>query len=119
MTKWVEVTDLGYLMRRKKQRVTVEGQDIALFYVAGQVFALNDVCVHKGRHLSRGLVFQGTVICPGHQWAFDLKTGWVDEWSKCQPTYEVKVESEKVYVNPEPHQYSTRPDDSERFQPEE
>ena len=67
MGEWVEVSDLASLKRRKKLVVPVAGQDIALFYVDGEVFALNDVCIHKERRLSKGLVFQGRVICPGHQ----------------------------------------------------
>ena len=42
---------------------------------------------------------RGRVICPGHQWAFDLETGWVEDQEQCQPTYAVRVEGEAVFVN--------------------
>ena len=117
MSEWIKATDLGSLKRRKKQLVSAGGQNIALFYLDGEIYALRDICIHKKRHLSKGLIFQGKVVCPGHQWAFDLKTGWVDQWAKCQPTYKVKVEGEEVFVDPEPHVRTTEPASQERCQP--
>lgn len=98
---WVEVAGLPELRRRKKLMVTAGEEQIALFFVDDEVFALRDICIHKERNLSKGLIFQGQVICPGHQWAFDLNTGWNDEWGRCQPYYDVKVEDDKVFVRPE------------------
>lgn len=115
MTEWIRATEIGPLRQRKKLRVTVAGQDIALFYVDGAVYALSDVCIHKQSRLSKGLVFKGKVICPGHQWAFDLKTGWVDQWAKCQPVYPVKVENDVVYVAPQPQVREVEPAPHERF----
>ena len=40
------------------------------------------------------------MICPGHQWQFDLETGYEEDQDRCQPTYEVRVEDNTVYVNP-------------------
>lgn len=101
VAEWIEVTDLKELRRRKKLLVTAGEEQVALFFVDDEVFALRDVCIHKARSLSKGLIFQGQVICPGHQWAFDLATGWNDEWGRCQPSYPVKVKEGKVYVLPE------------------
>jgi len=100
MVEWVEATDLETLKRKKKIVVTVSDKEIVVLYADGQVYALNNICVHKQRRLSRGLVFQGKIICPGHQWAFDLDTGWVDEWQQCQPTHKVKVEDGVVFIDP-------------------
>ncbi len=40
------------------------------------------------------------MICPGHQWQFDLETGYEEGQDRCQPTYPVRVEEEIIYVNP-------------------
>lgn len=101
VSRWVEVATLKELSRRRRQLVDADGEQVALFYVDGHVYALHDVCMHKGRNLSRGTILHGRVICPGHQWAFDLQTGWVDAQERCQPTYDVKVEGEMVYIDPE------------------
>jgi nitrite reductase/ring-hydroxylating ferredoxin subunit len=100
VTNWVEVSSLKELIRRKRKLVEVDGEQIALFLVEGDVYALHDVCVHKERSLSKGTVLRGRVICPGHQWAFDVRTGWVEDQEQCQPTYAVRVEGDTVYIDP-------------------
>jgi len=109
LTDWIKATELAPLRLRKRLKVIVENIAIALFYVDGKVFALADICVHKGSHLSQGLVFKGRVVCPGHQWAFDLTTGWADQWAKCQPVFPVRVEGDVVYVKLEPQVRTSPP----------
>ncbi|MEU1689170.1 Rieske 2Fe-2S domain-containing protein [Micromonospora sp. NPDC005707] len=98
--EWVLVAELSELARRKKKQVVVGDTPIALFLVNGRVFALYDVCVHKQRSLSKGTVLHGRIICPGHQWSFDPATGEAANQVECQPTYDVRVEDDKVYVDP-------------------
>lgn len=117
MGDWVEVAELKELSRRRKKQVSVGDEPVALFFVDGEVYALHDTCIHKQRQLSRGTILHGRVICPGHQWAFDVCTGWVDEQDDCQPTYAVKVEDGKVYVDPTPRVRSEPPAPSERWSP--
>ncbi|WP_199432305.1 Rieske (2Fe-2S) protein [Qaidamihabitans albus] len=100
MQEWVYLADVSELARRKKKRVEAGGRSIALFYIDGDVYALHDVCVHKQRSLSKGTVLQGRIVCPGHQWRFDPATGAADDQPLCQPTYDVRVEDGRVYVNP-------------------
>jgi nitrite reductase (NADH) small subunit len=100
MSDWVEVAKLKELTRRRKTVVTVEGEDIALFVVGEKVYALQDTCIHQERSLGKGVILNGRVICPGHQWAFDLETGWERDQEECQPTYAVKVEDDAVHVVP-------------------
>ena len=108
-TGWVEVAELKELRRRKKLLVNAGTEEIAIFLVDDEVYALRDICIHKGRNISKGLIFQGQVICPGHQWTFDLATGWNDEWERCQPTYAAKIVDDKVFVLPEPRVRETAP----------
>lgn len=109
MDAWVYATELAALRRRKKCRVTIGGEDVALFLVGERVFALRDICVHKERRLSNGALLRDKVICPGHQWAFDPETGWNAENERCQPTYDVRVSDGKVYVNPVQRVRATEP----------
>lgn len=98
MGGWLYAAELAALERRKKFRAVVAGEAVALFLVGGDVFALQDTCVHKQRKLSSGVVWQGKVICPGHQWAFDPETGWNEENERCQPVYDVLVTEGSVYI---------------------
>jgi nitrite reductase (NADH) small subunit len=99
---WVPVAAVKDLQRRRRRLVQVGGESIALFMVGGRVFALRDACIHEQRSLSKGAVLRDRVVCPGHQWQFDLETGWEEDQERCQPSYDVKVEGETVYVVPVP-----------------
>ena len=80
--------------------VQVGDQEIALFLVGEKVYALADICIHKQRNLSKGTVFNGKVVCPGHQWTFELESGYECDQDAYQPTYDVKVEDGGVHVVP-------------------
>ena len=41
----------------------------------GSVVAMLDRCPHRDIPLSGGVVRDGTLVCPGHFWRFDLLTG--------------------------------------------
>lgn len=99
-SEWVKVADVDELTGRRKKKVAVDGEEIALFLDGEHVYALHDACIHKQRSLSKGTLLNGRVICPGHQWAYDLETGWEAEMEECQPTYPVKVEHGEVHVIP-------------------
>ncbi|CAA0117361.1 Naphthalene 1,2-dioxygenase/salicylate 5-hydroxylase systems, ferredoxin component [Mycolicibacterium vanbaalenii] len=102
---WVAVATTKELSRRRKLRVELDGVAIALFQAQDRVYAFADLCVHQDRSLSRGTLLHGKVICPGHQWQFDLETGYEADQDRCQPVYPVRVdESGTVYVNPTPRE---------------
>jgi nitrite reductase (NADH) small subunit len=101
VSEWELVAEYSALERRKKKQVLVAGEPVALFVVGGRVFALQDTCIHEQRSLSQGSILNGRVVCPGHQWTFDVETGYVAEQDRCQPSFDVRVEDGHVYVNTE------------------
>ena len=48
---------------------------ILLCRIDGEVHALDGICPHRGASLSQGQCMQKAVVCPCHNWAFDLTTG--------------------------------------------
>ncbi|MGV9800390.1 Rieske (2Fe-2S) protein [Mycobacterium sp. NPDC003449] len=97
--EWIAVASTKDLGRRRKLRVEIDGLAIALFEAAGRVYAFADSCVHQDRSLVKGTLLHGKVICPGHQWQFDLETGYEESQDRCQPTYPVRVEDGTVYID--------------------
>jgi nitrite reductase/ring-hydroxylating ferredoxin subunit len=95
----VEVGTTAEVTRRKKTVVTHDGRDIVVIADAGTFHALDDVCVHKQRELHKGVVLKGRIVCPGHQWAFDLTTGYEAVKEECQPVYDVVVQDGIVFVD--------------------
>ena len=57
--------------------IQVGDEHLALFRVGNEVYALEELCPHRGAPLSEGAVHEGTVRCPWHASKFELKTGKV------------------------------------------
>jgi len=100
---WVHVAELKDVARRKRKQVEVRGCPIALFLVDDEVFAVDDTCIHQEKSLSKGTLLNGQVICPGHQWRFDPRTGEPQDQDGKLATYAVQVTEEgAVLVDPNP-----------------
>ena len=55
---------------------SVAAQQVAVFRTRqGGLFATQANCPHRGGPLADGLIGENTVICPLHDWNFDLATG--------------------------------------------
>lgn len=74
--------------------------DVAVFNVAGEYYAIEDVCTHDGGVLTGGEVDGEEVECPRHQARFNIKSGeaLTPPAFEGVETFETKVEDDKVYV---------------------
>lgn len=63
------------LVEGRGRSVRAGGHYVALFLVHGEVFAVENECLHVCSPLDGGPVVDGLVICPWHGWAYDLATG--------------------------------------------
>ena len=99
MPDFVKAADLADLPAGECGTVTVEGKDVALFNVDGNVFAVDDACIHMGASLGSGR-FQGkTVTCRAHGLRFDVTTGKiVGNDAVGVQTYPVKIEEGAILV---------------------
>jgi nitrite reductase/ring-hydroxylating ferredoxin subunit len=96
---WVEVAAVDDLRRRRKVVVPHDDGEILVLMHEGAVHAFDNTCIHRQRSLSKGVVLNGRIVCPGHQWAFDLASGWEALKGECQPTYTAKIEGGRVLVD--------------------
>ncbi len=79
--------------------VRVNSESIALFNLGGEIVALGDVCPHAGESLGEGTVESDIVICPGHGWEYDLRSGaCMTIPGESVPHFPVTVEAEAVLV---------------------
>ncbi|CAN5813935.1 Rieske (2Fe-2S) protein [soil metagenome] len=96
--RWVDVVAVGDLQRSRKFVFEHGGSDIVVFWHDDRVVALANTCIHKQNKLNRGMIMNGCIVCPGHQWKFDLDTGYCEVRDRYQPTYPVKIEDGRVLV---------------------
>jgi nitrite reductase/ring-hydroxylating ferredoxin subunit len=101
MTKeTIQVATLSDIPPGHMHYVEVDGLPIALANAGGTIYAFSDVCRHEGGPLSAGVLIEETVTCPWHGWTYSVRTGKaiVPPVGIRIPTYEVRVEAEKVFV---------------------
>ena len=93
------VADIPVLGARVVKRAALP--DVAIFRNSrDQVFALLDVCPHKGGPLSQGIVFGERVACPLHNWNIELQSGCaVAPDQGCTQKFSVLVEGGAVYLD--------------------
>jgi nitrite reductase/ring-hydroxylating ferredoxin subunit len=93
-----------------RKLVHVDGRDIVIFNIKGELFALSNRCPHKGGNLAKGKLTglvqssqpgtftysrTGEILrCPWHGWEFDVRTGrsWCDPQRMRLLPYAVSVE---------------------------
>lgn len=76
------------------------GRDvIAVFNFGGEIFALNDLCPHRGAPLCEGFLDAGKVFCPWHCFDFNLRTGECTMVSSMSvAAYPVKIDGDDIYI---------------------
>lgn len=97
---WYTIGQLTDIPRLGAKVVTFHGQPIAVFRTqTDDVFALNDLCPHKGGPLSQGIVHDHKVTCPLHGWVIELDSGSATAPDEgCSHTYPVRVTAGKIEI---------------------
>ena len=98
MDDWVEAGKVEDVRRARKRLIDVDGTPVVLFWHDERVYALRNICIHRERELVKGVILKDRIICPGHQWAFNLETGYEAKMCRYQPTFDVRIEDGVVYV---------------------
>jgi nitrite reductase (NADH) small subunit len=98
--RWYPVGSIGDIPRRGARCVRHGETTIAVFRTTeDRIFALEDKCPHRGGPLSQGIVHDGCVTCPLHNWVISLETGraqGADEGAV--KTIPVKVEQQQIFL---------------------
>jgi nitrite reductase/ring-hydroxylating ferredoxin subunit len=99
MADFVHVTTLDALREGRGRSFAVEGHEVALFLVAGKVYAIENLCPHQHIPvLDEGELENTVLTCPMHGWRFDLATGRAVDASGGLTSYPVRIDSGNVLV---------------------
>ena len=98
---WVAVGSIHDIPRRGARCVGYGETTIAIFRtVDDRVFALEDRCPHKHGPLSQGIVHDGCVTCPLHNWVISLETGLAQGADEGQTrSFPVKLDGDTVMLD--------------------
>jgi len=80
--------------------VQVDGTEIAIFVVDGNVHAFANACPHEGNPLHEGDILGDTLTCAYHGWKFDLGTGACLVGEEPARVYRARIEDGEVVVTP-------------------
>jgi 3-phenylpropionate/trans-cinnamate dioxygenase ferredoxin subunit len=72
---FLEIAPESELPNGERLFVEIEGLPIVIFNIAGQLFAIGDVCSHDNGPLGDGLLDGNLIVCPRHGAEFDIRTG--------------------------------------------
>ena len=98
--EFVEIAPASELPNGERLFLEIEGKAIVIFNIAGQLFAIGDVCTHDDGPLGDGDLDGFNIVCPRHGAEFDVRTGKVVQMPAVVdiPAYPVKVVDGMIQV---------------------
>ena len=99
MAEFLKLATLSELAAGTCKAVEAAGKIIALYNVDGNVYALDNTCLHRGGPLGEGTLNGDVVTCPWHLWEYNVRTGEkVNSPAVKVATYPVQVEGNDIKV---------------------
>ena len=100
MSSFIPVAKISDIPDPGKKLVEVDERLVVVVHVAGQFYAIDDVCTHDGGPLGEGELDGYTISCPRHGAKFDVRDGRALTMpaTKATGSYEVKISGDDVLV---------------------
>ena len=98
--EFVEIAPAAELPNGERLFVDLGDKPIVIFNIAGQFFAIGDVCTHDDGTLGDGMLEGHNIVCPRHGAEFDVRTGQAVQMPAVVdiPAYPVQVRDGKIFV---------------------
>jgi nitrite reductase (NADH) small subunit len=97
---FVRAMKIGEVPPGMVRELQLDGKVIALSNVGGKLYAINNVCLHRGGPLGEGELSGQVVTCPWHGWQYDVTSGkLVTNPAVGVETYPVELRGDDVYVD--------------------
>jgi 3-phenylpropionate/trans-cinnamate dioxygenase ferredoxin component len=98
--EFVEIAPASELPIGERLFVDVGDHPIVIFNIAGQFFAIGDVCTHDDGPLGDGNLESFNIVCPRHGAEFDVRTGKVMQMPAVVdiPAYPVQVRDGIIFI---------------------
>ena len=98
--KFVEIAPASELPSGERLFVDLGDKPVVLFNIAGQVFAIGDICTHDDGPLGDGMLEGFNVVCPRHGAEFDVRTGQAVQMPAVVdiPAYPVVIRDGTIFI---------------------
>jgi 3-phenylpropionate/trans-cinnamate dioxygenase ferredoxin subunit len=98
--EFVEIAPASEIPNGERLFVEIADTPIVIFNIAGQFFAIGDVCSHDDGPLGDGDLEDFKIVCPRHGAGFDVRTGKVVQMPAVVdiPAYPVRVVDGNIQV---------------------
>lgn len=98
--EFVEIAPASELPNGERLFVELGDKPIVVFNIAGQYFAIGDVCSHDDGPLGDGTIEGYNIVCPRHGAEFDIRTGKVMQMPAVVdiPAYPVAVRDGMIFI---------------------
>lgn len=97
---WIDAASADDVIEGDVVAIRVDGREIALYEVEGELYATDNLCTHGAARMSDGFLEGRFIECPLHQGRFDVCTGK----AQCAPltedikTFPVRIENQRVML---------------------
>ena len=97
---FVEIAPASELPNGERLFVDLGDKPIVIFNIAGQLFAIGDVCTHDDGPLGDGLLEGSNVVCPRHGAEFDVRNGKAMQMPAVIdiPAYPIRIKDGNILV---------------------
>jgi 3-phenylpropionate/trans-cinnamate dioxygenase ferredoxin subunit len=98
--EFFQIGALSDLPSGEQLYVDIGELELVIFNVAGEIFAIGDVCSHDDGPLGEGEIEGYEVICPRHGARFDIRSGEATELPAVVdiPAYPVRITDGQIEV---------------------
>jgi len=101
MAEFIKVATTADLAPGEKMLVEYDDEDVGLFNINGQFYAISDVCTHDGGPLVEGNLDGEWVTCPRHGARFNVQSGKQTMPAISPvPLFQVKIDGDDILIAP-------------------
>ena len=98
--EFVSVSKINEVGNGDRLYVEIDDLELVLFNIAGEYFAIGDVCSHDDGPLGDGEIDAYDVICPRHGARFDVRSGQATSLPAVTsiPSYPVRISGDDIEI---------------------
>lgn len=98
--EWITVAEVDELGNGQRIIVDIDDEPIAVFNIAGDYYAISDICSHDDGPVAEGELDDYAIECPRHGAKFDVRSGEVLTLPAIVdiPAYPVRVQDGQIQI---------------------